>query len=59
MKIKDFKQVPDFAALEQEILEFWDRDHTFQKSVDQRSDENAFSFYDGPPFATGYPIMVT
>ncbi|HPS40751.1 MAG TPA: isoleucine--tRNA ligase [Candidatus Woesebacteria bacterium] len=55
MKIKDFKQVPDFAALEQEILEFWDRDHTFQKSVDQRSDENAFSFYDGPPFATGLP----
>ena len=55
MKIKDFKQTPDFPVLEQEILNFWDKDQTFQKSVEQRSEENSFSFYDGPPFATGLP----
>lgn len=55
MKIKDFRQVPDFPELEQEILKFWDDDQTFQKSVDQRSEDNSFSFYDGPPFATGLP----
>ncbi len=55
MKIKDFRQVPNFPELEQEVLEFWDKDQTFQKSVDQRSEDNSFSFYDGPPFATGLP----
>ncbi len=55
MKIKDFRQVPNFPELEKEILEFWDRDQTFQKSVDQRSEDQSFSFYDGPPFATGLP----
>lgn len=55
MKIKDFKQVPNFPELEQEILNFWDKDQTFEKSVEQRSENNSFSFYDGPPFATGLP----
>ncbi len=55
MKIKDFRQVPNFPELEQKVLEFWDNDQTFQKTLDQRSDDNYFSFYDGPPFATGLP----
>ena len=55
MKITDFRQVPNFPELEKEILQFWDDDKTFQKSIDQRSVDNSFSFYDGPPFATGLP----
>lgn len=55
MKIQDFKQVPNFPELEKEILQFWDDDQTFTKSIDQRSVDNTFSFYDGPPFATGLP----
>jgi isoleucyl-tRNA synthetase len=55
MKITDFRQVPNFPELEKETLQFWDRDRTFQKSIDQRSVDNSFSFYDGPPFATGLP----
>lgn len=55
MKIADFKQVPNFPELEKEILQFWDNDQTFQKSIEQRSIDNSFSFYDGPPFATGLP----
>ncbi len=54
-KLNDFRHTPDFPGLEQQILEFWDRDRTFEKSVEQRSEDNAFSFYDGPPFATGLP----
>lgn len=54
-KLNDFRHTPDFPNLEQQILEFWDRDRTFEKSVEQRSEDNAFSFYDGPPFATGLP----
>lgn len=44
-----------FADLEQEILEFWQRNDTFQKSLDQESPHGDYVFYDGPPFATGLP----
>jgi isoleucyl-tRNA synthetase len=40
---------------ELDILEFWDKDQTFQKSIDQRPDNKPYVFYDGPPFATGLP----
>ena len=48
---------PSFPAVEQEILDFWAKDNSFQASIDQRKDENApeFVFYDGPPFANGLP----
>ncbi len=55
MKIKDFRQVPNFPELEKEILNFWDTDQTFLKSIEQKSVDHSFSFYDGPPFATGLP----
>lgn len=41
--------------IEQELLELWDKTNAFQKSIDQRSEENRYAFYDGPPFATGLP----
>jgi isoleucyl-tRNA synthetase len=44
----------NFPALEQEILAFWDREKIFEKSV-ERPSQKSFSFYDGPPFATGLP----
>ncbi len=40
---------------EQEILELWERTDAFRKSIDQRSDNKPYVFYDGPPFATGLP----
>ena len=33
----------------------WKDDRTFQKSVAQRPADNAYVFYDGPPFITGVP----
>ncbi len=40
---------------EQEVLKFWDKDETFKKSVEERSEDQPYVFYDGPPFATGLP----
>lgn len=48
---------PSFPKLEEETLEYWGKDGTFQASIDQRKDADApeFVFYDGPPFANGLP----
>jgi len=40
---------------EEEILKFWDKQQIFTKSLQQRDQSKSFSFYDGPPFATGLP----
>ncbi len=55
----DVDPSPDFAAIERDVLERWERDETFRKSVEQRPagerGNNEFVFYDGPPFANGMP----
>ncbi|MFU8780636.1 MAG: isoleucine--tRNA ligase [Kiritimatiellia bacterium] len=45
----------DFAAMEEQILSFWQEHETFQKSLNQTRAGEPFVFYDGPPFATGLP----
>ena len=40
---------------ELEILDFWNKNNIFEKSVNQRPENKPFVFYDGPPFATGLP----
>jgi isoleucyl-tRNA synthetase len=44
-----------FPKLEEEILEFWEKNDTFKLSISQRKGGDEFVFYDGPPFATGLP----
>ena len=46
---------PHFPTLEEEVLAYWERDRTFAASIEQRSAEREFVFYDGPPFANGLP----
>ncbi len=50
---------PSFPALEQDVLDFWRSDRTFQESIAARPagdrGANEFVFYDGPPFANGLP----
>jgi len=41
--------------LEETILKFWKENHIFEKSVEQRSIDNSYVFYDGPPFISGLP----
>lgn len=40
---------------EKDIVEQWKQNKTFEKSIELRSKENAYVFYDGPPFITGVP----
>ena len=40
---------------EKAILEWWKKDKTFEKSINQREIDNSYVFYDGPPFITGMP----
>ncbi|MBJ7609268.1 MAG: isoleucine--tRNA ligase [Candidatus Dormibacteraeota bacterium] len=46
---------PHFPALEEAVLAYWERDGTFLASLEQRSAQREFVFYDGPPFANGLP----
>ncbi len=41
--------------LEEKVLRFWEENKTFEKSILRRKGKKSFSFYDGPPFATGLP----
>jgi len=40
---------------EKDLVRYWKENRTFEKSVDQRPADNAYVFYDGPPFITGVP----
>ncbi|KKP97801.1 MAG: Isoleucine-tRNA ligase [Candidatus Moranbacteria bacterium GW2011_GWE1_36_7] len=53
-----FKKVDPKQSLpemEKEILKFWEKEKIFEKSLDIRKDNQEYSFFDGPPFATGTP----
>lgn len=40
---------------EKDLVKYWKGNKTFEKSVSQRPKDNAYVFYDGPPFITGQP----
>ena len=44
-----------FPKMEEEILDFWKSDGTFEKSLKRNEGGERYKFYDGPPFATGLP----
>lgn len=46
---------PNLYELDQLILKAWKDNSIFQKSIEQRSEDNSYRFYDGPPFITGLP----
>ncbi|OIO49638.1 MAG: hypothetical protein AUJ34_00830 [Parcubacteria group bacterium CG1_02_41_12] len=43
------------SEIEHKVLEFWNKDKTFQKSIKKHAPKGDYAFYDGPPFATGTP----
>lgn len=53
-KYPEYKQVnyPNIAA---EVLQFWEDNKVFQKSVTEREGRETFTFYEGPPSANGTP----
>jgi isoleucyl-tRNA synthetase len=40
---------------EKDWVQKWKADKTFEKSVENRSKDNSYVFYDGPPFISGNP----
>lgn len=52
---REIKKDEGFPQIEERILQIWDQDQAFPKSIEQREGQKAFTFYDGPPFATGLP----
>lgn len=53
-KYKEHKDV-NFAAIADEILQFWKDEKIFEKSVANREGAETFTFYEGPPSANGTP----
>ena len=51
-KSNDVKTIPQ---MEDELISFWKQNKIFEKSVEQRPADNAYVFYDGPPFISGLP----
>jgi len=43
------------SGIEKKVLNFWERNKIFEKSIKKKKGKPFFSFYDGPPFATGVP----
>jgi len=45
----------EFVKKEEEILNFWQKNKIFEKSVENRKKSRPFIFYEGPPTANGQP----
>lgn len=53
-----YKQYSDkikYSEIEKSILEFWEQNKIFEKSIETRNPEKHFTFYEGPPTANGRP----
>ena len=44
-----------FPEMEKSILAAWEKNRTFEKSLARNAGKDRYTFYDGPPFATGLP----
>lgn len=55
LSFKEIKSPVDYNKLEKEVLEFWDNNEIFKKSVEMRPESKLFIFYEGPPTANGRP----
>jgi isoleucyl-tRNA synthetase len=53
-----FKQSLDkinYPETEKRILQFWEQNKIFEKSISSRDEKKTFTFYEGPPTANGKP----
>ena len=45
----------DFVSREKDVLDFWNKNKIFEKSLKEREGDPIYTFYDGPPTANGKP----
>lgn len=43
------------SEYEKALADWWKKNKTFEKSIEQRDIDDSYVFYDGPPFITGMP----
>ena len=53
-KFNEYKRL-DLPALSKEVLEQWEKENLFEKSVSTREGHPQFLFFEGPPSANGMP----
>ena len=46
---------PDFPQEEEKVLEYWNEIDAFHQQMKRSEGKKPYTFYDGPPFATGLP----
>ncbi|MFQ5636471.1 MAG: isoleucine--tRNA ligase [bacterium] len=52
---KELSTQLNFPQLEQDILNYWEENDIFKKTIESRDPANSFVFYEGPPTANGRP----
>ncbi len=53
-KFKEYKSF-DLAEINSRVLDFWEKEEVFKKSIASRIKSKPFVFYEGPPSANGMP----
>ena len=53
-KFNEYKQL-NLPQLSREVLEQWEKEHLFEKSITTREGHPQFLFFEGPPSANGMP----
>ena len=53
-KYREFKGL-NLPEIDKEVLAFWDTEKIFDKSIQERPEDNTYVFYEGPPSANGKP----
>jgi isoleucyl-tRNA synthetase len=51
---KEYKQL-NLSQTGKDVLEFWQQNNIFEKSISSRPATNPYTFYEGPPSANGMP----
>ena len=54
MQYPEYKHL-NLPEISKEILDWWEKNQVFEKSVESRPESNSFTFYEGPPSANGLP----
>jgi isoleucyl-tRNA synthetase len=53
-KYPEYKKL-DLSQISKDVLQFWEKDKTFDKSISKRDENKPWVFYEGPPSANGMP----
>ena len=48
-------ELSKYVQFEEDVLKFWNENKIFEKTLEKEAPNGDYTFYDGPPFATGMP----